>query len=389
MTEFTAFILDDDEFILRALQRTLKRLVPHWQLQFFQSSVELLTAVKTTSTLQLVISDRMMPDCFGEAVLAAVQQQRPHVIRCLLTAETSAEILLQDSHFIHHFLGKPFTENDLQRVFSSVEHLLQLPLSAQMREQLGALSHLPMLPGHFFELEQLCQSHDTTASEVASHVARDPVLTGRLLQLANSPFMGYSRPTLDLQEAIQRLGFELIQSVAIMLHSQQQLLPALPEPYHRQLLQHAWQRAGICRTIAHQAGFMKDLQDKAFMLGLLSGLGDLVIAVNPQLQSTVQPQLPAAISAYLLTLWGFEAALRQALLFTPSVNALHHEAGLLQLCWQFANELLAIEQQVVTGTPPKPLCTIPPDAPEVLAQAMQQLWHLATKGQLPKLGVNG
>ena len=110
MTDFTAFILDDDEFILRALQRTLKRLVPHWQLQFFQTSAELLPALEKTSALHLVISDRMMPDCFGEEVLAAVQSQKPDVIRCLLTADTSAEIVVQDSNFIHHFLMQQKTQ---------------------------------------------------------------------------------------------------------------------------------------------------------------------------------------------------------------------------------------------------------------------------------------
>lgn len=387
MTEFTAFILDDDEFILRALQRTLKRLVPHWQLQFFQSSSELLPALERSPTLQLVISDRMMPDCFGEEVLAAVQHQRPAVIRCLLTADTSADIVIQDSNFIHHFLAKPFTENDLLRVFSSVEHLQQLPLQPQLRLELGRLSHLPILPGHFFELQALCQSNDTTAADLASHVSRDPVLTGRLLQLANSPFMGYSRPTLDLQEAIQRLGFDLLQSIAIMLYSQQQLQSALSEQQHRQLLSQAWQRAGVCKLIAHQAGLMKEIQDKAFMLGLLSGLGELVLAVSPELASIPTAQLPAAITAYLLTLWGFEGALRQALLFEPQAHSLQHEAGLLQLCWRFANQLLVLQQAASQGEHNTTSCELPEDVPEHLAAAMRHLWQQACQGQLPELGV--
>lgn len=387
MTDFTAFILDDDEFILRALQRTLKRLVPHWQLQFFQSSAELLPALESAPALHLVISDRMMPDCFGEEVLAAVQNQKPDVIRCLLTADTSADIVIQDSNFIHHFLAKPFTENDLQRVFSSVEHLHQLPLAPQLRLELGRLSHLPILPGHFFELQVLCQSNETTAGDLASHVARDPVLTGRLLQLANSPFMGYSRPTLDLQEAIQRLGFDLLQSIAIMLYSQQQLQSALPEQQHRLLLSQAWQRAGLCKLIAHQAGLMKEIQDKVFMLGLLSGLGELVLAVSPEWANAQDEQLSAAITAYLLTLWGFEGPLRQALLFEPATHSLQHEAGLLQLCWRFANQLMMLQQAALQGDSSNHACVLPDEVPEHLAKAMRQLWQHAAQGELPELGV--
>ncbi|HAT42277.1 MAG TPA: hypothetical protein DCS87_11255 [Rheinheimera sp.] len=387
MTEFTAFILDDDEFILRALQRTLKRLVPHWHLQFFQTFADLLPALDTCPTLQLVISDRMMPDCHGEEVLAAVQKQRPAVIRCLLTGDTSADVVIQDSNFIHHFLAKPFTENDLLRVFSSVEHLHQLPLQPQLRQELGRMSHLPILPCHFFELQAMCQSNDTTAAALAMHVSHDPVLTGRLLQLANSPFMGYSRATLDLQEAIQRLGFDLLQSIAIMLYSQQQLQSAISEQQHRQLLLQAWQRAGVCKLIAHQAGLMKDIQDKAFMLGLLSGLGELVLAISPELALRPEDHLPAAITAYLLTLWGFEGALRQALLFEPQTHSLQHEAGILQLCWQFANQLLALQQAAVQGVDTSAQWQVSDEVPEHLGFAMRQLWQQASLGQLPELGV--
>lgn len=387
MTEFTAFILDDDEFILRALQRTLKRLVPHWQLHFFQTSIELLHQLSHCDNVQLVISDRMMPDCLGEDVLRAVQQQKPAAIRCLLTADTSADIVIQDCNFIHHFLAKPFTEADLSRVFLSAEHLNSLPLGQKERQQLGSLSHLPILPALYFELQTLCSASDTTAVQLAKTVAHDPVLAGRLLQLANSPFMGYSRQTHSLDEAIMRLGFDLVQSIAIMLYSQRQLVTSFDEQRHRALLNDTWLRAGLCQRLARDAGLMKELQDKAFMLGLLSGLGDLVIAVSPEIQRwQTYPHLSAAITAYLLTLWGFESALRQALLLhTPHLNA-QHEADILQYSLRCSNAMLNCVQDASLSNPVE-LPPLPDHTPDLLKTAVHQLWGLALRAELPELGV--
>lgn len=385
MTEFNAFILDDDEFILRALQRTLKRLVPNWQLHFFQTSFDLLHHLPTATALHLVISDRMMPDCLGEEVLAAVQQQRPDAIRCLLTADTSAEIVIQDCNFIHHFLAKPFTEADLIRVFQSVEHLESLPLSAELRRHLGHLSHLPILPALFFDLQRLCRSSDATAVQLAEKASQDPVLAGRLLQLANSPFMGYSRQTLELDEAVMRLGFDLVLSIAIMLYAQHQLQSALDEQSHQQLINQCWQRAGLCQHIAHAAGFMKELQDKAYMLGLLSGLGELVLAVSPELKHQSAPtELTASITAYLLTLWGFDATLRHALMLqSPQLNLLQ-EADLLQFCLRSANACSA--RQLAGPQAELAMFDLPNHTPERLRQTLQTLWHQAEQAQLPDLG---
>lgn len=385
MTEFNAFILDDDEFILRALQRTLKRLVPHWQLHFFQTSLDLLHHLQSAPSLHLVISDRMMPDCFGEEVLAAVQQQRPDAIRCLLTADTSAEIVIQDCNFIHHFLAKPFTEADLIRVFQSVEHLESLPLSKELRRHLGHLSHLPILPALFFDLQRLCRSNDATAVQLAEKASQDPVLAGRLLQLANSPFMGYSRQTLELDEAVMRLGFDLVLSIAIMLYAQHQLQSALDEQSHQRLISQCWQRAGLCQHIAHAAGFMKELQDKLYMLGLLSGLGELVLAVSPELtHESTTPGLTASITAYLLTLWGFDATLRHALMLQNNQLNLLQEADLLQFCLRCANAFTA--RQEAGAQTDIAMFDIPAQTPERLRQTLLLLWRQAEQSQLPDLG---
>lgn len=382
MAELKAIIIDDDEFILRALQRMLKRLVPHWHITYLQHPTDVLEQLTHADDFLLVISDRMMPEMLGEDLLAKVRQQAPTVIRALLTADTSAEVVIQDCCYIHHFLAKPFVEADLLRVFHSVEQLQSLPLDSMTRCLLGHLNELPLLPSHFFQLQHLCHAPETTSEQIAQLVAKDPVLAGRVLQLANSSFMGYSRSTLILDEAIMRLGFDLLLSIAVVLYSQGQFSEKLSETEHARLLQPFWQRAACARLIARHGGLMGSLQDKAFMLSLLRALGALVLAANPLPASPNNtPNFADVITAYLLTLWGFDPMLRDVLLRQSESQQVLDEIGLLQFCLWYSEQLV---QVAVNPALPAPNLT---QFPQQFTHAMQTLWQQVRNHEIELLGV--
>jgi len=308
MHEFTAYIVDDDEFIVRALQRTLKRLVPHWQIHYFVDPSALIAQLPNITDAQLVISDRMMPVVQGEAVLGAVKQYLPAAIRVLLTADTSAEVVVQDCSLIHHFLAKPFTDADFVRVFQCAERLATLPMEQKTRKTLGSMSELPILPAHFYQLQQLCQDPSSELNQLGLVVGRDPVLVGRILQLANSPFMGYSRATNAIDEALLRLGFDLVLGLAANLYSHQQMADRVTEQVHQQILTQAWQQATIAKVLARQSELSPKLQDLIFMGALLCALGQLVLVAQPN--AFTNAEKPATdfwpsgdlVTAYLLTL---------------------------------------------------------------------------------------
>ena len=336
MTVLVAWLIDDDELILRALQRMLKRLCPAWDIQLFAQPALMLQALQQQPKPNLVICDRVMPDYSGEQVLTQVRYLAPAAVRALLTADTSADIVLEDCADIHHFLAKPFTEADVALVFSCAEQLAKLPLNNQVRQELGHLNQLPILPAIFRQLQLLLKQPQTTAQQLAKLLAQDAVLTGKILQLANSPFMGFSRKTASLDESVLRLGFSLIESIALCLYCEQELYSQLDSRLHQQISQHSYQWAACARKLAHCSHLPQRMQDLAFMAALFSGLGQLVLAAQGRDSSLLateqqwqQPQSDAVlVSVYLLTLWGFDPVLSEILLQSPSAATSMDEVSL-------------------------------------------------------------
>ena len=374
MTALTAWILDDDEFILRALHRMLKRLYPEWQLLFFSDPMALLSQLQAVDKPDLVICDRVMPEVSGEEILAQVRFLAPNAVRVLLTADTEAGVVIDDCCDIHHFLAKPFTEADFQLLFQSTANLVRLPLSVHCRQELGSLNHLPVLPAVFRELQQLIRLEQTDSQGVAVLVAKDAVLTGKILQLANSPFIGFSRKTTSLDEAISRLGFSLVESIAVSLYSEQAFDGKITAAIHQQVMQQGHHHAGLVRQLAKAAKMSLAVQDLVFMAMLLRSLGVLTLMVQGRTlaeawtEQEFQQPYPdyLLLSCYILTLWGFEQQLCLLMLTigTPEQQLQFSQEPLDQQSDQ-ANSILRL-LPVLTGE-----LTAPADLPPELALALE------------------
>jgi HD-like signal output (HDOD) protein len=368
MTSLVAWLIDDDELILRALQRMLKRRCPAWEIQLFQQPSLMLQALQQHPKPNLVICDRVMPDYSGEQVLTQVRYLAPAAIRALLTADTSTDIVIEDCADIHHFLAKPFTEADVALVFSCAEQLAKLPLNSQVRQELGHLNQLPILPAIFRQLQLLLQQQHTTSQQLAKLLAQDAVLTGKILQLANSPFMGFSRKTASLEESVLRLGFGLIESIALCLYCEQELHCQLDNLLHQQISQHSYQWAACARQLAQGSHLPVRIQDLVFMAALFSGLGQLVLAAQGRDSSQLateqqwqQPQPDAVlVSVYLLTLWGFDPVLSAILLQLPLCATGVDEVSL-------SSQILHYSQCYLTGQ------DLQIELPAALNQGWQQL----------------
>jgi HD-like signal output (HDOD) protein len=76
------------------------------------------------------------------------------------------------------------------------------------------LRKLPSPNGVALAIMQACNREDVSIAEVALLIKGDPVLTGRLLELANSTSMG-GRPVASVEAAVGRLGLRAICQLAL------------------------------------------------------------------------------------------------------------------------------------------------------------------------------
>jgi HD-like signal output (HDOD) protein len=339
--DFLVLLIDDDELILRALKRTLSRLVPHWQVATMQDAHQLTELLSKGLAPDVVITDRLMPGIQGEQVLQRAQQLCPMALRCILTADNSADLLIQDNALIHFFLAKPFTDDQLLQIFSCAERLQALGFATAERAYLGRLSVLPVLPPLYQKIEVLLNNADCQLKDIAELIYHDPVVSSRLLQLANSAFLGFSRQTVSLTEAISRLGLDTMKSIVLALKTSLAYQNHLNSVEHQRITEQAFHQACLARQLCKQAELGQELQDAAFLVSLFDCLGWMAEHIQQPVMADEDACHFSMISAYLLTLWGFENSIVQAVILPDELEDCQSLTGVVH--W-LAHKLAHTEQ---------------------------------------------
>lgn len=344
---YKVLFIDDDAFMLKALLRTAKRIRPSWTFFGCEQASNWLTLVSEVGSPDIIICDYQMPEINGEQVLLQAMAHCPAAVRVLLTGDTSEHIVTRACRFSHHIVGKPFTEDNLLEVLQCVERLQRLPLSAASRTQLGQLQELPVLPALVQQLKALLQAPDAELVQVATLIQHEPALAAKLVQLANSAFMGFTRPVSNILEAVLRLGSKLVEAIVTMHSIDKQFSDKLPPAEHLHITQVAFEHALYAKKLASYAGLTSAEQDTVFSAAIFGAIGGLIeAAALPDAGQALSPpplmqtgfSNSTLISVYMLTLWGHAEALCNVLLWqdtpSPQGNAIEQLSFILFLAKQ-------------------------------------------------------
>ncbi|MFC3913582.1 HDOD domain-containing protein [Pseudaeromonas sharmana] len=133
--------------------------------------------------------------------------------------------------------------------------------------------HLPSVPEVVRELMDSFNEPDPDLLNIANQISRDPVITARLLGLANAARFGGGRVITSVREACIRLGLGTVRNL-VLACGLTQSVSAVPGIH----LGHYWHQvftvAELAKRLARQGGGNGDL---AFTTGLLHALGQLVL----------------------------------------------------------------------------------------------------------------
>jgi len=149
--------------------------------------------------------------------------------------------------------------------------------------------HLHILPSIPKVAQELIQQFDDPSSSIESiarNLALDPVLSAKVLRLANSARFTGVRPATSIEGAAIRLGFDALRTLV--------LASAVTAAFRsnagfdpRDFWQHSFDVASICRVIAQQT---EADRETAFTCGMLHNIGELLI-------KTTAPDLAVRIEA--------------------------------------------------------------------------------------------
>lgn len=167
-------------------------------------------------------------------------------------------------------------------------------------------SHLPTLPHILLNLLEACGNDDTSMSDIAGIVDKDPALCAKILRLVNSVYYSFSSEVKSFQQALSLLGTDTIRSIAISA--------AVYRVFNRVAdtgafnLRQFWWHSLMCAVLARSiaARVHAPAAESAFLSGLLHDIGKLVLLQNDPdrylafLEQTGQgTAVPAAERAHL------------------------------------------------------------------------------------------
>lgn len=151
----------------------------------------------------------------------------------------------------------------------------------QSQDLLQKINTLPGLPAIVMKIRKVLASPDASAKDVEQVIKMDPVITGRILKLANSAYIGLPRSVSSLKNAVVILGRQRIYSL-IMGSSVFSLFKR--DGYHSFTGINFWKHSVIVALVAesiaaHSSRRMPIDSGEVFTAGILHDIGKLVLGV--------------------------------------------------------------------------------------------------------------
>lgn len=327
-----------------------------WQLKVFPTIGSFATAPRDADDIDLLFFD-------AQGMTSALEEKRlvcfmaPLALRVVVTNPEHDDVVLAHLDHFHSFIGASIEFDHLTQLFRNAERVKQLPQTALSKRLLSSFLHYPVFPKLSEQLQRKLKDPKVEISQIARLLEQDPVVVSRLMQLVNSPYMGFVSETLSLDIAVSRLGLQVVNALVLMLSLKSQS-QGLDQSAHNKVLDNAMQFANQCRELAKEAKLRRIHQDQVFISAMFSCFGQLLLLQNgfelddPQLKNNDAGAVrtDVAVAVHLLCLWGFDDHIIIPLLAQHQFIASNEEAADISNCLYLARlsrvELTALPADV-------------------------------------------
>ncbi|MEO6976341.1 MAG: HDOD domain-containing protein [Gallionella sp.] len=148
-----------------------------------------------------------------------------------------------------------------------------------LKQAVGRLDSLPAMPIIARKLLALKLDNDQDERQMLLLIAQDPLISARIIGLANSPLFGASRKISTVQDASLLLGLKKVQSVATGLALMSQMNKSVGRLNIPALWEHNMGIAFAMLAIGHaMPAKMRINDDLTFLAGMLHDVGYSVLA---------------------------------------------------------------------------------------------------------------
>jgi len=316
----SVLFVDDEPRILDGLRRMLHGQRRVWDMGFATSGDEALRAM-ATQPFDVVVSDMRMPAMDGAVLLGEVQRLYPRTVRIVLSGHADLEASMRSVRVSHQYLTKPCDADFLKEVVERACGLESVLGDRVLRETIGEVGELPMLPRTYSELTKALAEPEVDLVRVAEIVEQDSAIAAKVLHLVNSSFFGVRKEISNLRQATSFLGVNTIRDLVLSFEVFREF--GGKSPLKGFSVQQEQGHSLLCARISKRLLQDKKAAEQAFIAGMLHDLGKLVLATRlPEriervtdagggsersshlVEEEVFGVSHAEIGAYLLGLWG-------------------------------------------------------------------------------------
>ena len=328
--------VDDEAMVLSGLRRALHGMRQEWNMEFVESAAAALQALDQAQ-YDAIISDMRMPVMDGAELLEQVKQRHPDVIRVVLSGQSSREAIFRSIAPAHQFLSKPCDPQELVTRLGQAFSMRDLLSNQSLKRVVSGMRAIPSLPALYEELTAVLHREDPSLAQIERIIAKDVGMAAKIMQLANSAFIGSRGQVSSLIQAISLIGTETVRTLVLSVHVFSSCDNSEVAAYLPALWDHSIAVASLAQRIATSQGCPKAAIEESFTAGLLHDVGKVIflsemagkygkiLGTNPSaiLASELEhlgcthPQ----VGAYLMSIWGLPIHLVHAVAFHHSPSA--------------------------------------------------------------------
>jgi len=334
--------VDDEVMVLNGLRRALHGMRQEWEMTFVESAAAALEALEQ-QPYDAIVTDMRMPLMDGAQLLEKVKQDHPDVVRMVLSGQSSREAVFRSIAPAHQFLSKPCDPQELALRLGQAFAMRDLLENPALKTVVAGLRSIPSLPTLYGELTAALRSEDTPLARIEGIISKDVGMATKVLQLANSAFIGVRGQVSSLLQALSLIGTETVRTLVLSVHVFSQFDGnAEIATYLPALWDHSVAVGAIAQRIACSEKCKKAIAEESFTAGLLHEVGKVVLlaempreyrrivdlaVTDPAGTLALERQhlgcTHAQVGAYLMSIWGLPAPLVHAVAFhhSPSESA--------------------------------------------------------------------
>jgi HD-like signal output (HDOD) protein/CheY-like chemotaxis protein len=256
-----------------------------WSCFFVTSAAEAEESLKK-EPVDLILADADISGINGCELLTRVRQQYPETIRLFLTgdADCAQSINALTQGVAQQIVPRPWIDQELKEIIRSAlrQKSQQKRYSQSFQCLINSIQLLPSIPESYSNIRACVTGDDVNIEKMANYISQDVAISATLLRWANSALFGQRFMVDTVKRAIIVLGTRIVENLVLSESLNRAIIQQLPtingfdlESFKKHSMATAvLSRLLIKSTWPHDS----DLQDRAFVAGLLHDCGKLVLS---------------------------------------------------------------------------------------------------------------